>query len=172
MKRIDNLISSTKLDSTGVDFFHGFGGSKHNFSSFHSNSLRNAISITGGSISTAEVITSGEEANKLKGFLLLSFCVITSILASCSMKMQALQKDNRWYMIVYISYFLCFSTFPTVLHYLPLGLAYAVWCGVGIAGTTYISYRYFGEEVSTVKLLCLLLVVIGIVGLSVLKEGQ
>ena len=88
------------------------------------------------------------------------------------MKMQSLQKDNRWYIIVYISYFLCFSTFPTVLRHLPLGLAYAVWCGVGITGTTYISNRYFGEEVSKVKLLCLLLVVVGIVGLSVLKEGQ
>ena len=167
MKRIDNLVFSTK-DLTKVDFFHGFG-SKDDFVGFHSNSFNSIVSITGGSISTEEI--SGE-ANKLKGFLLLSFCVVTSILASCSMKMQALQKDNRWYMIVYISYFLCFSTFPTVLHYLPLGLAYAVWCGVGIAGTTYISYRYFGEEVSTVKLLCLLLVVIGIVGLSVLKEGQ
>lgn len=49
---------------------------------------------------------------------------------------------------------------------LPLGTAYAVWTGVGAVGTALLGIVLFGEPRDTARLLCVLLIVAGIVGLK------
>ena len=49
---------------------------------------------------------------------------------------------------------------------LPLGTAYAVWTGIGAVGTVIAGIMIFGESRSVVRLLCILLIVSGIVGLK------
>jgi quaternary ammonium compound-resistance protein SugE len=49
---------------------------------------------------------------------------------------------------------------------LPLGTAYAVWVGVGAVGTAIVGMILFGEPATTGRLLSLVLVVAGIVGLK------
>lgn len=48
---------------------------------------------------------------------------------------------------------------------LPVSTAYAVWTGIGIAGTATIGMWMLGESVSAVKLISLGLIVAGIAGL-------
>lgn len=134
--------------------------------------LRNIISISGGS--SKDVIAPAKEivADRAKGFTLLAFCIVLEIFATCSMKFQANTKDNRWYLGVFGGYFLCFTVFPIVLEHLPLGLAYATWCGLGMAATVYIANKYFGEDVGPMKTVCLVLIGIGIVGLNMLSGGH
>ena len=50
---------------------------------------------------------------------------------------------------------------------LPIGTAYAVWTGIGAIGTVVIGMMVFGESRDTARVLCLLLIVAGIVGLKV-----
>ena len=49
---------------------------------------------------------------------------------------------------------------------LPVGSAYAVWVGVGAAGTALAGILLFGENISAWKLVSLLMIVCGIVGLK------
>jgi quaternary ammonium compound-resistance protein SugE len=49
---------------------------------------------------------------------------------------------------------------------LPVGTAYAVWVGIGAVGTAIFGIILFGESASTMRLLSLLLIVVGIVGLK------
>jgi quaternary ammonium compound-resistance protein SugE len=49
---------------------------------------------------------------------------------------------------------------------LPVGSAYAVWVGVGAAGTAIAGVLLFGESISAWKLASLLMIVAGIVGLK------
>jgi quaternary ammonium compound-resistance protein SugE len=49
---------------------------------------------------------------------------------------------------------------------IPLGTAYAVWTGIGAAGTAFLGILLFGESRDLFRILCLLLVVAGIVGLK------
>lgn len=49
---------------------------------------------------------------------------------------------------------------------LPIGTAYAVWVGVGAAGTAIAGMLLFGESVGVAKFACLALIVTGIVGLK------
>ncbi|HOX34929.1 MAG TPA: quaternary ammonium compound efflux SMR transporter SugE [Methanoregulaceae archaeon] len=52
------------------------------------------------------------------------------------------------------------------LEELPVGTAYAVWTGIGAVGTVCIGILVLGESRDTLRLLCLLLIVAGIVGLK------
>jgi quaternary ammonium compound-resistance protein SugE len=49
---------------------------------------------------------------------------------------------------------------------LPVGTAYAVWTGIGTAGTALLGILLFGEAASLQRLLCIGLIVVGIVGLK------
>lgn len=49
---------------------------------------------------------------------------------------------------------------------LPLGLAYAAWCGIGIAGTAVAGMVMDGEPATLGRLLCIALILAGIVGLK------
>jgi quaternary ammonium compound-resistance protein SugE len=50
---------------------------------------------------------------------------------------------------------------------LPIGTAYAVWTGVGAAGTAIAGIVLFNESASAARLTCLVLIVAGVVGLRV-----
>jgi quaternary ammonium compound-resistance protein SugE len=49
---------------------------------------------------------------------------------------------------------------------LPLGMAYAIWVGIGALGTGIMGMVLFGESVSATKLVSLALIVAGITGLK------
>ncbi|HEX5475172.1 MAG TPA: quaternary ammonium compound efflux SMR transporter SugE [Vicinamibacterales bacterium] len=50
---------------------------------------------------------------------------------------------------------------------LPIGTAYAVWTGIGAAGTAVLGIVLLGEPSSTSRLVCLFLIVAGVVGLKI-----
>ncbi len=54
------------------------------------------------------------------------------------------------------------------LRSLPLGTAYAVWTGIGTVGTVIVGMALFGESTGLWRILCLLLIVSGIIGLKLL----
>ena len=49
---------------------------------------------------------------------------------------------------------------------IPVGTGYAVWVGVGAVGTAIVGMVWLGEGISLARILCLLLVVAGIIGLK------
>ncbi len=49
---------------------------------------------------------------------------------------------------------------------LPIGTAYAVWIGIGAAGTAVLGILLFGESAAAARLVCLGLILAGIVGLK------
>jgi quaternary ammonium compound-resistance protein SugE len=51
---------------------------------------------------------------------------------------------------------------------LPLGTAYAIWTGIGTAGTAILGIWLFGESAQPLRLACLVMIVAGIIGLKLL----
>ena len=49
---------------------------------------------------------------------------------------------------------------------LPVGTSYAIWTGIGAAGTAVLGILWFGESASIARLVCIALIVIGVVGLK------
>ena len=63
-----------------------------------------------------------------------------------------------------------FVLLAIALKSLPVGTAYAVWVGIGAVGVAIVGILAFGESASPLRLGCLALILIGIVGLK-LVEG-
>ena len=56
------------------------------------------------------------------------------------------------------------------LRQLPLGTAYAMWTGMGIVGTTFLGVLLFHEKLTVPQIVCVILIVVGIVGLKILAK--
>ena len=52
------------------------------------------------------------------------------------------------------------------LRVLPIGTAYAIWTGIGAVGTAILGMVFFGEPRDVARILCILLIIAGIVGLK------
>jgi quaternary ammonium compound-resistance protein SugE len=64
---------------------------------------------------------------------------------------------------------LSFVFLSQALKTLPLGTAYAVWVGIGAAGTALAGILFFGEPRHAAQLFCFALIIAGVVGLKVLS---
>jgi quaternary ammonium compound-resistance protein SugE len=53
---------------------------------------------------------------------------------------------------------------------IPVGTGYAIWTGIGAAGTAIMGIALFGESRHVVRLVCIALIVTGIVGLKFSSE--
>lgn len=56
------------------------------------------------------------------------------------------------------------------LRSLPVGTAYAVWTGIGTAGTALLGILLFGEPATALRLMCIVLIVAGVLGLKFLSS--
>ncbi|GAA1719516.1 multidrug efflux SMR transporter [Nonomuraea sp. AD125B] len=64
---------------------------------------------------------------------------------------------------------LSFVLLAFALRTLPVGTAYAVWVGLGALGVALAGIFVLGESASVARLACLLLILIGVVGLRLLE---
>ena len=52
---------------------------------------------------------------------------------------------------------------------LPVGTAYAVWTGIGAVGTVILGIVLFGDSASALRLVCVGLIIVGILGLKLVS---
>ena len=59
-----------------------------------------------------------------------------------------------------------FVLLSAALKTIPVGTGYAVWTGIGAAGTAILGMVFLGESRDVLRVLCLLLIIAGVVGLK------
>ena len=59
-----------------------------------------------------------------------------------------------------------FGLLTVALRYLEVGPAYAVWTGIGAAGTVLVGMIWLDETVSVLKIVSVCLVIVGVIGLQ------
>ena len=55
---------------------------------------------------------------------------------------------------------------------LPIGTAYAIWTGIGAVGAAGVGILIYGEPATTLRILCILLIGSGIVGLKLFSGAH
>ena len=63
------------------------------------------------------------------------------------------------------------SATANIARHIPIGTAYAIWVGIGAAGTALLGIVLFKEPANLPRILCLLLLVASIVGLKLTSGG-
>lgn len=67
---------------------------------------------------------------------------------------------------------LSFYLLSLALKSLPVGTAYAVWTGIGAVGTAILGMILFGESRSPGRLVCIVLIVAGVLGLKLFSPSE
>jgi quaternary ammonium compound-resistance protein SugE len=69
-------------------------------------------------------------------------------------------------MAMLIAIALSFALLAVALKSIPFGTAYALWTGIGAAGTVIVGMTAFGEPADLFRVTCLALIIAGMVGLK------
>ena len=67
--------------------------------------------------------------------------------------------------LVFIFYGLGFIPLIKAVEKIDLSIVYAIWSGLGIVVVSIIGFLFFKETVNFIKIVCIVLVIIGVVGL-------
>lgn len=74
-------------------------------------------------------------------------------------------------LLIFVFYGFSFAVNSFVVRTLGLSIVYAVWSGVGTVAIALIGFGYFKEPVTTLKLISISLIVIGVIGLHTSTRG-
>lgn len=74
--------------------------------------------------------------------------------------------------LIFVFYGFCFAAFSVAIKKIDIAVAYAIWSGVGTACISAIGFIYFRESASVLKLVCLGLIIVGVVGLNLSTTSQ
>ncbi len=73
--------------------------------------------------------------------------------------------------IVVVAAAASFWLLSLAMRVLPAGTAYAVWVGIGAAGTALLGMALLGEAATVARLACIVLIVAGVLGLKLVSGG-
>lgn len=98
------------------------------------------------------------------GYLYLAIAIIGEVIATSFLKLTSGEKSVWWaYPIVAAGYILAFWMLgQTLSKGVPLGIAYAIWAGIGVVLVATISWVVFHETLSLLQLAGMALVVAGV----------
>jgi quaternary ammonium compound-resistance protein SugE len=68
--------------------------------------------------------------------------------------------------VTVITYILSAVFLSVALKYLPLNMAYVMWVAFGIIGTAILGILLFGEKLTVLQVISVLLIILGIIGLK------
>ena len=63
-----------------------------------------------------------------------------------------------------------FYLLSMALKHIPMGTAYAIWTGIGTIGTVIYGIIFFKEPTDIFRIVCILLIICGIVGLRIMAK--
>lgn len=106
----------------------------------------------------------------MKYWLFLLAAIISEVTATSSLKASAGFTKLIPSLIVVVGYALSFYFLSLVLKVIPIGIAYAVWAGLGIVLLTLIGWLVFGQELDTPALVGISLILTGVIIMNVFSK--
>jgi len=106
----------------------------------------------------------------MKNWLFLSLAILSETIATLALKSS--EGFSRFWpsTLVVIGYGLAFYFLAQTLRTIPIGVAYAIWSGVGIVLIALANYFFFGQKLDMPALLGIGLIVSGIVVMNVFSN--
>lgn len=102
----------------------------------------------------------------MQHWILLATAIVLEVAGTTSMKLSDGLSRLVPSILVFVFYAASFAAFSIALKKIEVSVAYAIWAGIGTAAIAVIGILYFRESVTAVKLLSIVLIVAGVVGLN------
>jgi small multidrug resistance pump len=100
-------------------------------------------------------------------WILLAAAIVSEVLATTALKLSDGLTHTGWTVVVAVGYISSFILLAQALKLqMPVGVAYAVWAGIGTAAIAAIGTLFLGEVMSAAKAGGIVLIIAGVVVLN------
>ena len=106
----------------------------------------------------------------MKNWLFLAIAIVSETIATSALKSSAGFTMLLPSLVVVAGYGIAFYFLSLTLRTIPIGIAYAVWSGVGIVLIALVGWLVFGQKLDTPALLGMGLIVAGVVVMNVFSR--
>ena len=107
----------------------------------------------------------------MKQWLFLSIAIISEVVATSALKASDGFSQFWPSLIVIAGYAAAFFFLSLTLRTIPVGVAYAIWSGVGIVLITVIGWLVLGQALDAPAIVGLALIIVGVVVLKVFSKS-
>jgi small multidrug resistance pump len=108
----------------------------------------------------------------MHSWIFLATAILLEVAGTTSMKL-AEGFSKFWpSLMIFVCYSLSFAALTFALKRIDLGVAYAVWAGLGTALIALIGIAFFKEPFGVLKLVSIGLIITGVVGLNLAGAGH
>lgn len=107
----------------------------------------------------------------MKNWLFLAIAIVAEVIGTSALK--ASEGFSRLWpsLLVVLGYGVAFYFLSLTLRAIPVGIAYAVWSGVGVVLIAAIGWLFFGQRLDAPAVLGMALIVSGVVVLNVFSKS-
>lgn len=107
----------------------------------------------------------------LNAWMLLGLAIVAEVIGTSALK--ASEGFTRWWpsLLVVLGYAVAFYCLSLVLKSIPVGVAYAIWSGLGIVLITMVAFLLYGQRIDLAGLIGMGLIVAGVVVLNVFSKS-
>ncbi len=106
----------------------------------------------------------------MQQWIFLALAIVSEVIATSALQASA-GFSRLWpSLVVVVGYLFAFYFLSLTLRTIPVGVAYAIWSGVGVALIALIAWALFGQALDVPAVVGLLLIVAGVVVLNVFSK--
>ncbi len=103
----------------------------------------------------------------MKSWLILLTAIVAEVVGTSALKASEGFSKPLPSLIVVLAFAVAFYCLSITLRTIPVGVAYAVWSGVGTVLITLVGWKLFGQTLSLPALLGIGLIVVGVIILNI-----
>ena len=108
----------------------------------------------------------------MNNWVYLGLAIVSEVIATASLKSTEGFTRLVPSIVVLVGYSAAFYFLSLTLDTIPIGVAYAVWSGVGVATITLVSFVVYDQKIDAAGLLGIGLIVAGVVVLRMFSEAS
>ena len=113
----------------------------------------------------------GSSALAMNKWIYLTLAIFSEVMATASLKSTEGFTKLWPSVLVLIGYSAAFYFLSMTLDSIPIGIAYAIWSGVGVAAITLVSIFFLDQKIDTAGFIGIGLIVAGVIVLRIFSES-
>ncbi|MGO2509130.1 MAG: DMT family transporter [Vibrio hibernica] len=106
----------------------------------------------------------------MKHWLFLGIAIVSEVIATSAMKSAEGFTKLVPSLIVVVGYLIAFYCLSMTLKVLPVGIAYAIWAGLGIVLVAIVSWLLYGQKLDFPAILGMALIILGVMVINVFSK--
>lgn len=107
----------------------------------------------------------------MNSWLLLLFAIVAEVIATSALRASDGFRKPLPSLLVVVGYGVSFYFLSLTLRAFPMGVAYAVWSGIGLTLITLVGWLVFGQRIDLPALIGMILILAGVVVMNLFSQS-